>query len=32
MIKHYDILRQKYIVDGYAEAYAYLELLESACE
>ena len=27
MIKHYDIVRQKYIVDGYADAYEYLESL-----
>ena len=32
MIKHYDILRQKYIVDGYTEAYGYLELFEPTSE
>ncbi len=29
MITHYNTLRQKYIVDGYEEAYEYIQEMES---
>lgn len=29
MITHYNTLRQKYIVDGYEEAYEYIQDLEA---